>query len=305
MVDAHKNFAYSTIATAPSPAASGTSLVVAAGEGVLFPAVPFNASVWPSGVQPLASNAEIVRVTSITTDTFTITRTQEGFGPRTIIVGDQIAATITVKTLTDVEAHEADTSAAHAASAISNVPAGTVAATTIQVAIDELAADYASADSTHAGGADPHTVYRLKSVDHTHASTGLQAGALYVQRSFLWTPDAAPATTIVAGDQQGHIAHSGPGGLTAVTLYVDAETAPGASGLPITVQYGDTNDLDTVASWTTIATYTLSSEKSNKQTSMTNATVPADRLMRMNVGTIVGTPNDATITLEGKTLLTT
>lgn len=129
--------------------------------------------------------------------------------------------------------------------------------------------------------------------------------ALYVPRAFIWTPDVAIATTIVAGDQQGPTYHSGPGGLTAVTLYVDAKTAPGASGLPITVQYGDTNDLDTVASWTTIATYTLSSEKSNKQTSMTNAAVPADRLMRMNVGTIVGTPKDATITLEGKALVMT
>lgn len=30
--------------------------------------------------------------------------------------------------------------------------------------------------STHAGAADPHTGYRLESADHSHASTGLQAG---------------------------------------------------------------------------------------------------------------------------------
>lgn len=101
--DAHKNFAYSTIATAPSPAASGTSLVVAAGEGTLFPTAPFNATIWPAGAQPLATNAEIVRVTNVTTDTFTITRTQEGTSARTIVVGDQIAASITAKTFTDVE----------------------------------------------------------------------------------------------------------------------------------------------------------------------------------------------------------
>lgn len=103
MVDAHKNFAYSTVATAPSPASSGTSLVVAAGEGALFPAVPFNASVWPTGVQPLTTNAEIVRVTNIATDTLTITRTQESTSARAVVVGDQIAATITNKTLTDIE----------------------------------------------------------------------------------------------------------------------------------------------------------------------------------------------------------
>lgn len=103
MADAHKNFAYSTVATAPSPAASGTSLVVASGQGALFPAVPFNATIWPTGVQPTAANAEIVRVTNISTDTFTITRTQEGSSARTVVVGDQIAATITAKTLTDIE----------------------------------------------------------------------------------------------------------------------------------------------------------------------------------------------------------
>ncbi len=105
MADAHKNFAYSTIATAPSPAASGTSLVVAAGQGTLFPAVPFNATIWPTGTQPTSANAEIVRVTNISTDTFTITRTQEGTAARTIVVGDQIAAAITAKTLTDIESN--------------------------------------------------------------------------------------------------------------------------------------------------------------------------------------------------------
>lgn len=102
-VDLHKNFSYSAVATAPSPALSGTSLVVSAGEGALFPTPPFNATVWPSGVSPLASNAEIVRVTAISTDTFTITRAQEGSTAKSIASGYQIAATITAKTLTDVE----------------------------------------------------------------------------------------------------------------------------------------------------------------------------------------------------------
>lgn len=105
MADAHKNFAYSTIAAAPSPAASGTSLDVAAGQGTLFPAVPFNATIWPTGTQPTSTNAEIVRVTNISTDTFTITRSQESTSARTIVVGDQIAAAITAKTLTDIEAN--------------------------------------------------------------------------------------------------------------------------------------------------------------------------------------------------------
>ncbi len=103
MPDAHKNFAYSTVATAPSPASSGTSLILAAGDGAKFPAVPFNATVWPAGVNPITTNAEIVRVTAVVTDTLTITRAQEGSSARSVIVGDQIAATITAKTLTDIE----------------------------------------------------------------------------------------------------------------------------------------------------------------------------------------------------------
>lgn len=100
--DAHANFAYSHVATAPSPASSGTSLVVTAGEGVRFPAVPFNATIWPIGTIPLATNAEIVRVTGRSTDTLTIVRAQESSSARSVIVGDQIAATITKKTFDDL-----------------------------------------------------------------------------------------------------------------------------------------------------------------------------------------------------------
>ncbi len=103
MADAHKNFAYSTVLTAPSPTTKGTSLVVSSGQGALFPAVPFNATIWPASAQPTSGNAEIVRVTAISTDTFTITRAQEGSSRRGILVGDQIAATITTKTLEEVE----------------------------------------------------------------------------------------------------------------------------------------------------------------------------------------------------------
>src|SRR3990167_6680199 len=101
--DPHKNFAYSTVLTAPSPASSGLSLVVQSGDGAKFPAVSFNATVWPAGQNPTTANAEIIRVSAIATDTFTIAREQEGSSARTIVVGDQIAATITAKTLTDAE----------------------------------------------------------------------------------------------------------------------------------------------------------------------------------------------------------
>jgi hypothetical protein len=112
LADAHKNAAYSLVATAPSPATSGLSLVVTAGEGARFPAPPFNVTVWATGAQPsfvaggsTGGNFEIIRVGAVSTDTLSsLTRAQEGTTARTVVVGDQIAATITAKTLTDVEA---------------------------------------------------------------------------------------------------------------------------------------------------------------------------------------------------------
>src|SRR5262245_61037303 len=102
--DAHSNFGYSTIAVAPAPANSGTQLQVAPGQGALFPAAPFNCTVWPPAVLPLASNAEIVRVTAVVGDVLTITRSQEGTSAKSIEVGWQIANTTSVKVFTDIEA---------------------------------------------------------------------------------------------------------------------------------------------------------------------------------------------------------
>lgn len=106
--DNHKNFAYTVVTTAPVPATSGTTLVVS--DGTVFPAAPFNITIWPVNVQPLSSNAEIARVTAITTNTLTITRAQEGSVARAIVVGDQVALTITAKTLTDAESLAATSS---------------------------------------------------------------------------------------------------------------------------------------------------------------------------------------------------
>jgi hypothetical protein len=102
-MDAHANFAYSTVATAPVPALTGLSLTVAAGQGALFPAAPFNSTVWPAGTNPLAANAEIIRVTAVVGDVLTIVRAQEGTAARSIVVGDQIANTVSVKVFTDIE----------------------------------------------------------------------------------------------------------------------------------------------------------------------------------------------------------
>lgn len=106
MPDAHKNFAYSTVASGTViGSSSATSLTVATGDGAKFPAAPFNITVWPAASLPLTSNAEIMRVTAVATDTFTVTRNTEAGGSAlsTIAAGYQVANTVTVRTLTDVE----------------------------------------------------------------------------------------------------------------------------------------------------------------------------------------------------------
>lgn len=102
--DVHTNLASSLVVTAPSPATSGTSLTVTAGQGAYFPTAPFNCTVCPAGVLPTPLNAEIVRVTAIVGDTFTITRAQESTTAMPIAVGYFIANSITAKDITDIEA---------------------------------------------------------------------------------------------------------------------------------------------------------------------------------------------------------
>lgn len=78
-LDAFKNFALGTLSA--GIASGATSLAMTAGQGTRFPAVPFNAMLWNSTdfTSPDQDTAvEIVRVTAISTDTFTITRAQEG-----------------------------------------------------------------------------------------------------------------------------------------------------------------------------------------------------------------------------------
>src|SRR6266540_2473601 len=86
--------ATSLVATAPSPATSGTSLVVTTGEGSLFPSPPFYAILHPANQLPIKSISEKVLVTAVSTDTLTITRAQGGYTARTVAVGWRISNAI-------------------------------------------------------------------------------------------------------------------------------------------------------------------------------------------------------------------
>lgn len=109
--DAHKNLAFSTVATAPSPAASGASLTVATGDGSKFPQPstdgPFNVTIAPANATraQLSAQAEIARCTARVGDVLTIARAAEGpNAARPVLVGDEIWLSETAKTLTDIEA---------------------------------------------------------------------------------------------------------------------------------------------------------------------------------------------------------
>lgn len=103
--DTHSNFGYSTILTPPTPAISGTTITLVASGGLYFPTPvqPYNVTIWPSSQLSLSAVSEICRVTSVSGDTLTVIRAQEGSQPQIILAGFQVAMSITKKVITDIE----------------------------------------------------------------------------------------------------------------------------------------------------------------------------------------------------------
>lgn len=104
------NFASGIVATAPSPATSGTSVVLQAGQGARFPdpatAGAYNITMVPNGTaaENFYTAAEISRVTAKSTDTLTITRAQESTSAKSVAVGWFITLTPTAKFASDTVA---------------------------------------------------------------------------------------------------------------------------------------------------------------------------------------------------------
>ncbi len=112
--DTHDNLVYSTVAVAPSPASSGLTLTVATGDGAKFGsgAAVYNVTIWPINTQPTRANSEIARLASVSGDVLTFSARATNseptiIGPRAVQIGDQIAMTITAKTVKDIEANAA------------------------------------------------------------------------------------------------------------------------------------------------------------------------------------------------------
>lgn len=105
-MDPTRNFAEGVILTAPSPALSGTTVILQSGHGAYFPDPltegEFNVSVWPSSEAPGRTNTEIVRVTAKSGDTLTIAREQEGTTAKSIQSGYKFGNTSTSKMFSDI-----------------------------------------------------------------------------------------------------------------------------------------------------------------------------------------------------------
>lgn len=89
-----KDFATGIVATAPSPADSGTSFVLTAGEGARMPKTPFVATAHPANEVPTLDNAEKILVTAVSTDTLTIERAKGQTTAKNIAIGWRISAAV-------------------------------------------------------------------------------------------------------------------------------------------------------------------------------------------------------------------
>lgn len=96
-----KDYATGTVATAPSPATSGTTLILESGEGARFPTAPFNVTAHPDNEFPTLDNAEKLLVTDVTSDTLTITRAQGDTTAKSIDVGWRISNSLFKEDLED------------------------------------------------------------------------------------------------------------------------------------------------------------------------------------------------------------
>lgn len=100
-----KNFAYGIVATAPSPANSGTSLVLTTGQTTRFPDADtegeYYVTACPPGEDPTLDNAEVLKVTADNTgtETLTIVRAQLSTAAKNIAVGWRIFRGIYVEDL--------------------------------------------------------------------------------------------------------------------------------------------------------------------------------------------------------------
>lgn len=100
--DNHINLLIGTVQLPPSPSTTGQTLTLMPGDGARFqPDMPVTLS--PPDVEPNHDNSEIGYLTGVAGEVLTITRAQEGTTAMQIAPGWVVRASITVKTIEDLE----------------------------------------------------------------------------------------------------------------------------------------------------------------------------------------------------------
>lgn len=94
------NLSTGTVASAPSPATTGTTIGLNSGEGARMPTTPFFATAHPADEVPTFDNAEIIKVTAVNSNTLTVTRAQKSTSAKSIALGWRISASIYAEDMT-------------------------------------------------------------------------------------------------------------------------------------------------------------------------------------------------------------
>jgi hypothetical protein len=167
--------------------------------------------------------------------------------------------------ISDLAAHIADTTAAHAASAIGFTPAGTIAATNVQTAISEVATEAAADLAAHIAAGDPHTQYALDTdlTAAVAAEASARATADSNEASTRATAVSNEATTRAAADTalDGRVTtlEGATHAAATITAFGSVPDAKGASisGQAITMQPAD----DTHPGLLSVAAQAIGGEK--------------------------------------------
>lgn len=151
---------------ASSITTASTSITLTTGQGSLFPSIAPGDFFFATLVDS-SNNYEIVKVTARASDVLTVVRAQDNTAARAFIGGDRfelrpVAATFAAllqdaKDYTDtsagglINAHIADPTDAHMASAVGFTPTGSIAAVNVQAALAELDTEKLPATATVTG----------------------------------------------------------------------------------------------------------------------------------------------------------
>lgn len=229
-----KDFATSTVLTAPSTPTAGTSLVVQSGHGARFPAAPFYVVAHPPTEFPTLDNAEKLLVSAKSTDTFTITRAQGDTSAKSIEAGWRISNSLF---LGDIPADFDD---------LVDGSTNVAFTTTLKSKLDgvEASADVTDATNVDAAGATMNTDTNVKSnswvLDQDNMS-GNDDTKVPTQQSVKAYVDAAiAATRIPVGGLYFSTNSTNPN----TSLGYGTWSAFGAGRVPVGFDSGD-GDFDT------------------------------------------------------------